>query len=375
MEKDKIRLAIICGGRSTEHEVSVCSAHNVYDAVDKSKYDISLIRVEKSGSWTLLRSAAELQATPGFERFDTSLSAFQPSVVSESRMLQTIASSSLDQGVDVMFPLIHGAFGEDGCLQGLLRLLNVPFVGTGVLGSAISMDKDVMKRLLNHAGIPTAKFCVITRQNTRMTSFAGLEREFGSGFFVKPANAGSSVGVSKVTNATEFSQAMREAFRFDEKVLVEEGIRGRELECGVLGNEEPEASVVGEVIVRDEFYSYEAKYVNENGAILDIPALLPAEISETVRRLAVVAFKVLNCAGMARADFFLADDGRVLLNEINTVPGFTNISMFPLLWETSGVSYSELIDRLVALAVQRQVVLNELNYDVRQSAPAPDLSE
>lgn len=375
MEKDKIRLAIICGGRSTEHEVSVCSARNVYDAVDKSKYDISLIRVEKSGSWTLLRSAAELQATPGFERLDTSLSALQQSVVSESRMLQTIASSSLDQGVDVMFPLIHGAFGEDGCLQGLLRLLNVPFVGTGVLGSAISMDKDVMKRLLNHAGIATAKFGVITKRNASKTSFAALEREFGSPFFVKPANAGSSVGVSKVTNATEFTQAMREAFRFDEKVLVEEGIRGRELECGVLGNEEPEASVVGEVIVREEFYSYEAKYVNEHGAILEIPALLPAEISETVRRLAVEAFKVLNCAGMARADFFLTDDGRVLFNEINTVPGFTNISMFPLLWETSGVSYSELIDRLVALALQRQIVLNELNYDVRQSAPAPDLSE
>jgi D-alanine-D-alanine ligase len=157
--------------------------------------------------------------------------------------------------------------------------------------------------------------------------------------------------------------------------LVEEGIRGRELECGVLGNEEPEASVVGEVIVRDEFYSYEAKYVNENGAILDIPALIPAETSETVRRLAVVAFKVLNCAGMARVDFFLTDDGRVLLNEINTVPGFTNISMYPLLWEASGVSYSELIDRLVALALERQMALDELNYDVQQSAPTPGLSE
>jgi D-alanine-D-alanine ligase len=375
MKKAKIRLAIICGGRSTEHEVSVCSARNVYDAVDKSKYDISLIRVEKSGVWTLLRSAAELKAAPGFERFDTSLPAFQQSVVSESQMLQTIASSSLEQGVDVMFPLIHGAFGEDGCLQGFLRLLNVPFVGTGVLGSAIGMDKDVMKRLLNHASIPTAKFRVITNLNAQKTSFAALEQELGSPFFVKPANAGSSVGVSRVTNATEFAQALREAFRFDEKVLVEEGIRGRELECGVLGNEEPEASMVGEVIVRDEFYSYDAKYVNENGAILDIPALLPGEISETVRHLAVVAFKVLNCAGMARADFFLTEDGRVLLNEINTVPGFTNISMFPLLWEASGVSYSDLIDRLVALALQRQAALNELNYDVQQNASAPKLSE
>jgi D-alanine-D-alanine ligase len=370
MKKSKIRLAIICGGRSTEHEVSVCSARNVYDAADKSKYDISLIRVEKSGAWTLLRSAAELQAAPGFERFDTSLPAFQQTVVSESQMLQTMVSSALHQGVDVIFPLIHGAFGEDGCLQGFLRLLNVPFVGADVLGSAIGMDKDVMKRLLNHAGIPTAKFRVIPPLNTGDTSFTAIERDLGLPFFVKPANAGSSVGVSKVTNPAEFRRAMREAFRFDQKVLVEEAIRGRELECGVLGNEEPDASVVGEVIVRDEFYSYEAKYVNENGAILDIPAPLPPEISETVRRTAVAAFKVLNCAGMARADFFLTGDGQVLLNEINTVPGFTNISMFPLLWEASGVSYSELIDRLINLAIQRQATLDELNYDFRKNTPA-----
>jgi D-alanine-D-alanine ligase len=375
MKKAKIRLAIICGGRSTEHEVSVCSARNVYDAADKSKYDISLIRVEKSGLWTLLRSAAELQAAPGFERFDASLPSLQQAVVSESRMLQTIASSSLHQGVDVVFPLIHGAFGEDGCLQGLLRLLNVPFVGADVLGSAIGMDKDVMKRLLNHAGIPTAKFRVVTSLNASNASFTAIEQDFDLPFFVKPANAGSSVGVSKVANAAEFAHALREAFRFDRKVLVEEGIRGRELECGVLGNENPEASVVGEVIVRDEFYSYEAKYVNENGAILEIPAALSSEISETVRRTAVAAFKVLNCAGMARADFFLAGDGRVLLNEINTVPGFTNISMFPLLWEATGVSYTELIDRLITLAVERHATLDLLNYDFQRTAPASEVSE
>lgn len=375
MKKSKIRLAIICGGRSTEHEVSICSARNVFDAVDKSKYDISLVRIEKSGVWTLLRSAAELQAAPGFERFDSSSPLMRQSAVSGSEMLQTIASSSLDQGADVVLPLIHGAFGEDGCLQGFLRLLNVPFVGTGVLGSAVGMDKDVMKRLLNHAGIATAKFQVITRQDARKASFAALVQELGLPFFVKPANAGSSIGVSRVTNSTEFGQALREAFRIDEKVLVEEGIRGRELECGVLGNEEPEASVVGEVVVRDEFYSYEAKYVNENGAILEIPALIPPEISETVRRLAVAAFKVLNCAGMGRVDFFLAEDGRVLLNEINTVPGFTNISMFPLLWEASGVSYSDLIDRLVALAFQRHTALNELKYDVQLTVPTPQFPE
>lgn len=373
MKKSKIRLAIICGGRSTEHEVSVCSARNVYDAVDKSKYDITLVRVEKSGAWTLLNSVNELQAAPGYERFDAVLPVVQPPALSESEMLRTIAASSLDEGVDVMFPLIHGTFGEDGCLQGLLRLLNVPFVGAGVLGSAVGMDKDVMKRLLNHAGIPTVKFRVITRKSARETGFAVLEQELGLPFFVKPANAGSSVGVSKVASAAEFGEALRAAFRYDEKLLIEEGIHGRELECGVLGNDEPAASVVGEVVVRDEFYSYEAKYVNENGAILEIPALLSLEISEIVRELAVKAFKVLDCAGMARVDFFLADDGRVLLNEINTVPGFTNISMFPLLWEASGLSYSELVDRLIEFAIQRHVTLNELTYDAQQTARVRDV--
>jgi D-alanine-D-alanine ligase len=373
VKESKIRLAIICGGRSTEHEVSVCSARNVYDAVDESKYDVSLIRVEKSGAWRLLRSVAELTAAPGFE--EGSLPVLQSSIVPESEMLQTISSSSVERGFDVVFPLIHGAFGEDGCVQGFLRLLNVPFVGTGVLGSAIGMDKDVMKRLLNHAGIQTAKFHVITRYDAQMRSFSELQGELGQSLFIKPANAGSSVGISKATNAEEFARALREALRFDEKVLVEEAIRGRELECGVIGNEKPEASVVGEVIVRGDFYSYNAKYVDENGAALEIPALLPIEVGERVRQLSIAAFKVLNCAGMARVDFFLAEDGRVLVNEINTIPGFTNISMFPLLWEASGVSYSDLVDRLVALALQRQAALNELNYDVQRNASAPKLSE
>jgi D-alanine-D-alanine ligase len=363
----KIRLGIICGGRSTEHEVSVCSARNVYDAVDKSRYDISLIRIEKSGAWTPLSSVAELTAAPGF----ASLPSSECPPVSESEMLRTIAC--VEGGLDVVFPLIHGAFGEDGCLQGLLRLLDIPFVGAGVLGSAIGMDKDIMKRHLNHAGIPTAKFRVLTKSGKQ--NFIELERQLGSPLFVKPANAGSSIGVSKFENAAEFAWALQEAFRFDEKVLVEEAVRGRELECGVIGNSEPEASVVGEVIVRADFYSYYAKYVDENGAILEIPAILPVETSTTVRRLAIAAFKTLNCSGMARVDFFLADDGRVLLNELNSIPGFTNISMFPLLWESSGLGYSDLIDRLIGLALQRHSVLSGLRYDLQQTALAPKLPE
>jgi D-alanine-D-alanine ligase len=368
MDQSKIRLAILCGGRSTEHEVSVCSARNVYDAIDKTKYDVALVRIEKSGAWTLLHSAADLQAAPGFERF--TLAGSEESTVQGSSMLQTIASSPLEKEIDVVFPLIHGAFGEDGCLQGFLRLLNIPFIGTSVLGSAVGMDKDVMKRLLNHAGISTARFRVIT--DPISISFDEHVQEFGTPLFVKPSNAGSSVGISKVTTSEGFIQAVRAALQFDEKVLVEECIKGRELECGVLGNEKPEASLVGEVVVNDEFYSYEAKYVNEHGAALKIPAPLPAEVSERVRQMAVDAFKVLNCAGMARVDFFLSDDGRVLLNEINTVPGFTNISMFPLLWEATGVSYSELVDRLVELALQRYARQQGLAYDIKKTIPLPE---
>ena len=275
----------------------------------------------------------------------------------------------------MVFPLIHGTFGEDGCLQGLLRLLNVPFVGAGVLGSAIGMDKDVMKRLLNHAGIQTARFRVVTRQTAGKISFNELQDELAECLFIKPANTGSSVGISKVRNAEQFARSLSEAFRFDEKVLIEEAIRGRELECGVIGDEDPEASVVGEVIVHGEFYSYEAKYVDENGAALDIPAKVSAELSERVRALSIAAFKVLNCAGMARVDFFLADDGRLLVNEINTIPGFTNISMFPLLWEASGLTYSDLIDRLVMLALQRHSALSRLSYEIQRDAPTAELPE
>ena len=375
MKGSKIRLAIICGGRSTEHEVSACSARNVYDAIDKAKYDVSLIRIERGGGWTLLPSVAKLKEAPGVQKDATSLPAVRSLAMGEPEVLQTMASSAVERGVDVVFPLVHGAFGEDGCLQGLLRLLNVPFVGAGVLGSAIGMDKDVMKRLLNHAGIPTTRFHVLTRQTARRTSFSRLRDELGECLFVKPANAGSSVGISRVMDSGQFAEALTEAFRFDEKVLVEEAIRGRELECGVLGNEEPQASVVGEVIVHGDFYSYEAKYVDEHGAALEIPARLPAELRERVKALSIAAFKALDCAGMARVDFFLAEDGRLLVNEINTLPGFTNISMFPLLWETSGVSYPDLIDRLVTLALQRHAALNQLTHEVQTNARTVQLSE
>ena len=255
--------------------------------------------------------------------------------------------------VDVIFPVLHGPFGEDGTVQGLFKLANVPFVGASVLGSAVGMDKDVMKRLLRDAGIRTARFVVLERSASAETEFEDLQHQLGLPFFIKPANLGSSVGIHKVKDKEQFVRAVEDAFRYDSKILIEEFVPGREIECSVLGNEKPMASLPGEIIPRHEFYSYEAKYMDENGAFLEIPAKLPADIIKEVQDIAIKAFKALCCEGMARVDFFLRDNREVVVNEINTIPGFTKISMYPKLWEASGISYADLIDRLIQLALER----------------------
>ncbi|MEK9180406.1 MAG: D-alanine--D-alanine ligase family protein [Patescibacteria group bacterium] len=323
--RKKIQVAILFGGKSAEHEVSLQSAKNVYEAIDKNKYDVELVRIEKDGRW--------------------------------EKPIVDFASVPAIQGADVVFPVLHGPFGEDGTVQGLLKLAGVPFVGAGVLGSAIGMDKDVTKRLLRDAGIPVAQCIVLRKGDNALRQaqriYEKLAAELGKPFFVKPANLGSSVGVHKVKSEEQFKQALRDAFLYDTKVLAEEYIEGREIECAVLGNGEPIASLPGEVIPKHEFYSYEAKYIDENGAVLEIPAKLDAITVKKVQDTAVRAFKVLCCEGMARADFFLRADGKLFLNEVNTIPGFTKISMYPKLWEASGVSYAELIDRLIDLAIER----------------------
>jgi D-alanine-D-alanine ligase len=253
----------------------------------------------------------------------------------------------------VAFPILHGPFGEDGTVQGLLKLADIPFVGAGVLGSAAGMDKDVMKRLLRDAGIPIGKFITLRGGPANAPSFADAAGELGAPFFVKPANMGSSVGVSKVYDEDGCRAALDEAFRFDSKVLIEENIPGREIECSVLGNDNPAASLPGEVRPSKEFYSYEAKYIDSNGAVLEIPAKLPPETVRRVQELAVKTFQTLECQGLSRVDFFLRDSGEVIVNEINTMPGFTKISMYPKLWEASGLGYRELIDRLIQLAIER----------------------
>jgi len=351
----KTRLGLIFGGKSVEHEVSMQSARNVFAAVDREKYDVVLIGIDHGGRWSICDTALLGNATqptttlpPTGEKESL---AFIPG--DHQRTIQSISATVGLPKLDVIFPLVHGTGGEDGTLQNLLRLANIPFIGPDVLGSAISMDKDIAKRLLSAAGIPVAPWVTLNRKTAAQASFTSLAGQLQLPFFVKPANAGSSVGVSKVQNTSDWDAARDLALRYDHKILVEEFIRGREVEVAVLGNDEPAASIPGEIIPQHEFYSYEAKYLDENGALLNIPAELPDDVSDRVRQLAVKAFKVLECAGMARVDFFVKDDGSVYVNEINTIPGFTEISMYPKLWKASGLSYPALIDRLIELAIER----------------------
>lgn len=353
--KRKIRVAILCGGKSAEHEISLLSAKNIVEAIDKEKYDVVLIGIDKKGRWYLTEDQRLLQrvVTPKPIRFDQASNALAMVPGNKAPQWIRLSSRRAQRAIDVVFPVLHGPFGEDGTVQGLLKLANVPFVGAGVLGSAVGMDKDVMKRLLRDAGLPTARFLVFDQSTSEKVNFELVTHELGLPVFIKPANLGSSVGIHKVKHGDEFDRAVKDAFRYDNKILIEEYIQGREIECSVLGNERPMASVPGEIIPRHEFYSYEAKYLDENGALLEIPAKLPPDIIKEIQETAVKAFKVLCCEGMARVDFFLRDNREVIVNEINTIPGFTKISMYPKMWEASGISYTELIDRLIQLAIER----------------------
>lgn len=346
----KKKVAILCGGRSAEHAVSLLSARNIYNAIDKSKYECHLIGIDRSGVWHGIRANDVLEGdTPKLVRdaaatFEVSLGEAQ------------FAPSVGERNFDVVFPVLHGQFGEDGSVQGLLRSLDIPYVGPGVLGSALGMDKDVMKRVLRDAGIPIGRFLSFTRPERSSIDYGSVRASLGDIVFVKPANQGSSIGISRVETLAEFEAAVDLAFRYDRKILVEEAIEGRELECGILGNLEPAASVVGEVASnrsRHRFYSYEAKYFDEKGASIEIPAAISPETSRRIQDIALRTFKALCCEGMARVDVFLKDDGEVLVNEINTIPGFTKSSMYPKLWEASGIGYSELIERLLELAIER----------------------
>ncbi|HRK01682.1 MAG TPA: D-alanine--D-alanine ligase [Oligoflexia bacterium] len=363
-KKAKLRVGILFGGKSGEHEVSVTSALSIFQALDKEKYEVTLVGIDKTGRWLLPEQAHvlahqknprllklnEVRETVGFLPFP----AEKNLVPFEGGKLNAGSASQFD----VVFPVLHGTNGEDGTMQGLLELANVAYVGSGVLGSSVGMDKDVSKRLFRDAGIPVVPYLMLHRHEYRASQEMAIEeaqRKFGYPYFVKPANLGSSVGVGKVKNKTDAIAKIEDAFQYDTKILIEQAIDARELECAVLGNHQPEASVVGEIIPLHEFYSYEAKYIDAQGADLRIPAEnLSREIEERVRTLAVQGFKALECSGLARVDFFLdRKTGKIFLNEINTIPGFTSISMYPKLWEATGMPYSKLLDRLIHLALER----------------------
>jgi len=351
--KQRIRVGLLFGGKSAEHEVSLQSARNIFSALDPHKYDTVLIGIDKEGRWHTLAPESWLSAPEDPKRIALGPSRDEVALTHAGHAGELVRVDAHGRvgGIDVVFPVVHGTGGEDGALQGLLTLMDIPFVGAGVLGSAVGMDKAVMKALLREAGIPTAKAAVLREEST--ADLDAVAAVIGFPCFVKPANQGSSVGISKVKERAALDEAVRLAFEFDGKVLVEEFIEGREIECAVLGNEAPQASVAGEIIPHHEFYSYEAKYIDDDGAALAIPADLPPETMARVQAMAVAAFQVLECAGMARVDFFLQPDGDLLVNEINTIPGFTRISMYPKLWEASGIAYGELVDRLIQLALER----------------------
>ncbi len=351
----KLRVGVIFGGRSGEHEVSLVSATSVIHALDKNKYDVVPIGITPDGRWIssdqslgLLKSRTGVELEP--ERF----------LVPEPNRRSLVSlngETNPDARLDVVFPVVHGTYGEDGTLQGLLELANIPYVGAGVLASAVGMDKIIQKQLHKQAGLPVVKYVWFHSaecQSGPLNIAVAVEKSLRYPVFVKPSNTGSSVGISKAHNRKELRVALDIASRYDRKVIVEQGVKNvREIEVSVLGNEEPIASLPGEIIPSNEFYDYDAKYVDGRSLAI-IPAKLPASIVKKIRKLAVRAFTVLDGAGMARVDFFVTKTtNRIYLNEINTIPGFTSISMYPKLWEASGISYSELLDRLIDLALRR----------------------
>src|SRR5438067_7394815 len=365
MAEKKIRIGLVFGGRSGEHEVSIASAASVMANLDRDKYEIIPLGITKAGSWLLGTEPAKLLAAEqNVEQGTEDGSLEQTRAVtltgdpSLRRLIPVQGNEQLGDngGLDVIFPVLHGPYGEDGTLQGLLEMANVPYVGCGVLGSALGMDKEKMKLVFLAVGLPVADYLAYRRnewERSPETIMDAVEQRLGYPCFVKPVNLGSSVGVNKAHNREELEHAIRVAAEYDRKILIERSINCRELECAVLGNDEPIASVVGEVIASNEFYDYRAKYLDGKSQVI-IPADIPQNTAEEVRRQSIQAFLALDLSGLARADFFLEKEtGKVYINEVNTMPGFTSISMYPKLWEASGLSYSELLDRLIELAIER----------------------
>lgn len=377
----KLRVGVLFGGQSSEHEVSLASARSVMAAMDPAKYEVVPVGITRRGVW--LASGDPMQTLRSGVDEDApllgSMLAPDPSGNGRAEMVAFsdnghVLSAEPGKPLDVILPVLHGPYGEDGTVQGLLEFAGIPYVGAGVLGSAVGMDKEAMKRIFIAHGLPVVPYICVLRSHWESDPSGTqhqVEEKLTYPMFAKPANMGSSVGISKIHGPGEFAAALDEAARYDRRIIIEQGVDARECECAVLGNDSPEASVVGEVVPGNEFYDYRAKYVDDNSDLV-IPADLPLEVSEEIRRVALEAFSAIDAAGMARVDFFVARDlSQVWLNEINTIPGFTRISMYPKLWEASGLPYPQLIDRLIELALERhedrvrnKVALQEVGTDL-----------
>lgn len=361
----RLRVALVFGGRSAEHEVSLRSARSIFDAMDKERYDIIPILISRTGSW--FRRPADssaFDADPDLSQSDRYIVSQDPEHGGFLRIDPLGRTEPL--GVDVVFPVLHGTFGEDGTVQGLLELANVAYVGCGVLASAVGMDKVLMKAAFRDSGLEVGPFFWFLRSEWTNSRDRICERLSKSRFpvFVKPANLGSSVGITRVEEPAGFAAAVDIAAAFDRKVLVEDGIAGRELEVSVLGNDEPCASLPGEVVPQAVFYDYEEKYLRDTAELI-IPATLSPELVERVRQVAISAYRAVDGSGLARVDMFLTGDDRIIVNEINTLPGFTSISMYPRLWDVTGLPYSQLVDRLIELAAERHRAKQEIRTDRR----------
>lgn len=360
----KIKLGLLYGGKSAEHQVSLQTALAAIKALNQEKFEIHPIYITEQGQW--MRGERIEGEVTTVEALQMSGEENTISPVSLSTEIIPAANSKQEDAIDVIFPLLHGPNGEDGTVQGLLELLNIPYVGNGVLASAAGMDKVVMKNIFAEAGLKQAKYASFIRstwEKDREIAYEKVEEVLGYPCFVKPANLGSSVGINKCKDREELDNAFEEAFQFDRKIIVEENIVGREVEVGVLGNDEPKCSVVGEIVPKKDFYDYKSKYIDGDTALI-IPAEMTEEESDVIKRDAIIAFQSLDSAGLTRADFFLTKDGEVYINEVNTMPGFTPFSMFPLLWQHTDLPYPELIEELIRLAIERHEEKQKIKYTI-----------
>ncbi len=375
-KKSKIRIGVIFGGRSGEHEVSLMSARSILSALDPDTYIVTQIGITHDGDWLVGENVLGAMIEGDYRNLNpvvllpipTRKELYTINITGQREILQRCTN------LDVIFPVLHGTFGEDGTLQGLLELTDIAYVGAGVLGSSLGMDKGVFKDVMRANGVPVLDSIVVSKREIEedADSIIGQAEALATyPLFVKPANMGSSVGITKCKSRSDLFEGLLEAARYDRRVLIERGVNAREIEVSVLGNEEPRASVPGEIIPSREFYSYEAKYIDDNSNLI-IPAPIPPELAQWVQQLAVQAYRAVDCAGMARVDFLLeknesqrGEPGEVYLNEINTIPGFTKISMYPKLWEESGLPYPALVDRLVELALERKAECNRIERRYR----------